>query len=96
MATFKVGQRVKVIAISPGDWGTKCRVGDEGIVVAPRYPMKFGHEWCVYIERLQHEYEFYSYELAPLTDPKADEFIERIKKMKVYDEPTVKPRVTVQ
>ena len=30
------------------------------------------------------------YSLAPLTDPKADEFIDSIKKLKPYEEPKVR------
>jgi hypothetical protein len=31
---------------------------------------------------LQHHWLWHAHELAPLTDPKADEFIERVKKWK--------------
>jgi hypothetical protein len=35
-------------------------------------------------------FAMYPYQLAPLTDPGADAFIERIKKLKPYDEPVRK------
>lgn len=97
MATFKVGDRVRVIALRPVTFRTRVRVGMQGrIVQAGPVETWGGHmaEWAVDLDDVWQElFGLDSWELAPLTDPKADEFIERIKKLKPYDEPTVRPRV---
>ncbi len=89
MANFKVGQRVR---ISPDMKYCipKCRplVGAETVITSERFE-EFGEVGyrtaatdtipnCIGV---QEQY------LIPLSDPKADEFIERIRKMKPYDEP---------
>jgi hypothetical protein len=82
MATFKVGQRVRVIAhygdepAPKGGW-----IGREGIVIARRWRGIFSG-WRWYLNLGGFEWYFHDAELAPLTDPKADEFIEAVKKWK--------------
>ena len=84
MATFKMGQRVKLARCSPG---FERNIGATGVIAA------LGITWCNhpgaivnwddgahgYWERLMY--------LEPLTDPAADAFVESIKKMKPYEEP---------
>lgn len=81
MATFKVGQKVKVIAQVPAS--IECygsRIGQEAVVEALTHQtyggaltiafLSDGAKWAAIPEHL-----------APLTDPKADEFIEGLKKL---------------
>lgn len=94
MATFRVGQRVK--RIREAALNGRIPIGCEGAVAAHDGGSWVDVHWDTHVGgagiggswSTPREY------VAPLTDPKADEFIERIKKMKVYDEPTVKTRVT--
>lgn len=82
MAVFKVGQRVKYV----GDrLNPRLPTGAEGIVLCsmpgitrqlvyqvdfPRHALNGGSDWIVFPESL-----------APLTDPQADAFVERMKKL---------------
>ena len=92
MATFKVGQRVRVMrqtnAIRDG-----VLAGREGVIV-----LKGGHgsltdrDWTVELpgtlnSRGTSVWCFNSDQLAPLTDPKADAFIEQVKRWKPEPEP---------
>lgn len=91
---YKVGQRVRVVhAIE-----TKL-IGLEGVIVRfddlppkpescwiVRLPVSFSapgrladDEWC-----------FRPCDIAPLTDPKAEAFLESIKRLKPYEEPLVR------
>ena len=101
MATFKVGQRVRIVYAET----SKCLIGKEAIVSSGLVEGKYrgseylGHQliWGdgspvmnVYNNRFVAEPR----ELVPLTDPKADEFIERMKKL--GREPVIQPvKVTV-
>ena len=81
MATFKVGRRVKRVAQGPGllpiPLGTTGTViGDDGFM--------FGQHWT----RVQWDIDLapdycsvFTDTLAPLTDPSADAFIDRLKKL---------------
>ena len=106
MATFKVGQRVRVIGTdrSPKDCNPArpdfpTVVGRQATILGPLkkgwdgYKHYWGHPLDVDgIGRLNDwgrqiiaKPKF----LVPLTDPKADSFIESIRKMKPYEEPKV-------
>ena len=84
MATFKVGQRVRIVAQSPNSTGSY--VGEEGTIVGAYDGQR---DWIVEFGKWMHEPTdiaetqgvFFNFELAPLTDPKADEFIARLKKL---------------
>lgn len=95
MATFKVGQRVKRVAVIVelahlGATGTV--VDDDGsefvgvqwdhLKPHPDYGHAGGGGWC-------------RHTLAPLTDPAADAFVSRIKNLKPYEEP-VAPKSKVR
>lgn len=101
MATFSMGQRVRMLPTIDNDWG------DEGTVTgfyygpwdAPRF-----EGYCVMVKadhhrsgdpRWDNDWCCHPRDLAPLTDPKAERFIESIKKLKPYEEPKVvtKPAV---
>lgn len=87
MATFKVGQRVKRVShptTSAND--TPMPIGATGTVLRPVDAVG-----CVRVRADSDGLSWgcMAYTLAPLTDPGADAFIERIKKLKVYDEPLV-------
>ncbi len=95
MATFKVGQGVKKVSHrigGSGGWGAP--IGAEGVIgSAPDDPENRG-QWGVLWDGYQsthdtHEYCVAAYMIAPLTDPKADAFIESLKKMKPYMEPSI-------
>ena len=77
MATFHVGQRVKRI----GE-GMFIPLGSEGTIISPVYDGLC--QWRVAFDGL-HEWNCVQENLAPLTDPKADEFIERIKKQVQFE-----------
>jgi hypothetical protein len=92
MATFKVGQRVKKIAASHLGRET-APIGSIGTIVGAPGECYWGYD-VVYDNLPPTEYRLGSYGadhhmLAPLTDPGADAFMERIKKLKPYDEPVV-------
>jgi hypothetical protein len=83
MATFKVGQRVKVVSCAPGK---EYWLGHETTIIGlpgsvPDYPLRYklssAPAWCGH-----YDYACASADvLAPLTDPGADAFMERIKKL---------------
>ena len=92
MANFKVGQRVRVIAVHQDVVKREDHlIGREGCITAycPDY-VRHGR-WLPWEVRLDGGLlcGFAAHHLAPLTDPKADEFIERIKNLKPYEEPLV-------
>lgn len=89
MASFKVGQRVRIVSAQGWDSGvptTPSPVGLEGIVVEVGAG---AWEYGVEIHALRHNptdfapnvWGFDTHNLAPLTDPAADQFIERMKKL---------------
>lgn len=119
MATFSIGQRVRIIG--PAD-GSSSLVGREATIYDIHRPPGFverlfgerGPRWSD--EALAHSVHpketayllnvdghgryasmfwpfgvigFPAYWLAPLDDPKADAFVEAIKKLKPYEEPKV-------
>lgn len=93
MAIFKVGQRVRI----------KCAMsklnGREGRIIASRTIMfrvqdnRAGKCWHVTVDDHGPTGEngfpltYFNDELLPLTDPKADEFIEGIKKLRPLHDP---------
>lgn len=90
MATFKVGQRVRVI--NP-ERGWESMSGLQGIVTSTDpsnfvRSLKPPYDYGVTLDRAVEtftgpsaSFKFYAWELAPLTDPKADAFIEKLKKL---------------
>jgi hypothetical protein len=84
MATFKVGQRVRVIA-HYGDCGDQAPnrgwVGHEGIVIGRRWRGIFSG-WSWYLNLGGFRWFFHDAELASLEPPRADEFIEQVKRWK--------------
>ncbi len=88
MATFKVGQRVKVVGhvLEPGNMDYR---GHEGVITGfePPEAVHNGLSIAVQIDRVPHSWCFAPHELAPLTDPKADEFIEKVKNWEPLREP---------
>lgn len=91
---FKVGQRVRKVAVST--WGERLvPIGATGTIVGidPDHDYDWRVEYDGYKPlRPWRTFYAYSWMLAPLTDPGADAFIERIKKLKPYDEPRVEPQ----
>lgn len=89
MATFRVGQRVKYVSgILP-----RHPIGSEGTVVAvPAIELQSG-DGGVSVKFDSDHAPGYSHvrssSVVPLTDPKADAFIESLKKLKPYEEPKV-------
>ena len=93
MANYKPGQRVRIVQALPPV---------TSVYIGPHAPETVGHEGTL-IERYQGPGPWHwnmhvdgfgwrvlsvqECEIAPLTDPKADEFIERIKNLKPLDEP---------
>jgi hypothetical protein len=100
MAIYTVGQRVR--RVRTGQTGNMAELfpiplGSQGTVRVPvsaasfgntsftivDWDLAFGEDWS----------EVRTDTLAPLTDPKADEFIESIKTLKPYEEPKVPAKV---
>lgn len=99
MAIFKVGQRVRVVralgqevAPVPDGYEISNHNGKQGTVVDINSPRALGR-FCIQVE-LDGEDNFLmgflccADELEPLTDPLADAFIERIKKLQPLKEPS--------
>jgi hypothetical protein len=96
MANFKVGQRVKKVRyLMPEDRvaldPSPVPLGAEGTVM--NGPAILG---CIRIRYDRYKsahpsgtYSDHAYQLAPLTDPGADAFVERIKNLKPYEEPQI-------
>lgn len=93
MATFKVGQRVKVIGhvLEPGNMDLR---GHEGVITGFEASREHGPINLTVVVRLDIDHPwmgngfcFAPEELAPITDPLADAFIERIKKLEPLREP---------
>ena len=87
MATFKVGQRVKLVAIDAHlGWMPRPPAMGEGGIVVPG-GVSNNLTCRVLFDKARGSttdgaFGCFAHEIAPLTDPKADEFIERIKKLK--------------
>jgi hypothetical protein len=90
MATFRIGDRVRVVAAHPPlPQDAAQLIGKEGEVMQHPYPSCT--RWPVAVRIGGTMALFTPGELAPLTDPKADAFVESIKKLKPYEEPKVEP-----
>jgi hypothetical protein len=94
MAQFRVNQRVRIVRADH----FKRFIGLAATIVRPS-PISdqfgLGEVWWLDVDGHGEAtgeacHTFQAYKLAPLEDPKADEFIERIKKLKPYDEPLVR------
>ena len=93
MATFKVGQRVRIVRQSPDTvivWGTV--LGREATVT------KIGGQFDCFIvpDGDGHEWEASFASIAPLVDPAADAFLARMKKLgkePINDAPKVTERI---
>jgi hypothetical protein len=89
MATFKVGDRVRVVNISDPGKSPSPRdmllLGREGVIVGlgPVETGLFSRWRRAYEVKLDGdaiaEYGFDAHHLAPLTDPKADAFVESLR-----------------
>lgn len=93
MATFKVGQRVRIIA---GHGLELPCIGQEGTVVGDAGPSGL-YEVLVDGVALPAEADswlWFANELAPLTDPGADAFLESIRKMKPGPDTLLTPITT--
>lgn len=95
MAIFRVGQRVRIISAEPGsDADRDGIVGREGTITSIPGVTLFGtpHDCSLEIEGYEYTLNSDFRQLAPLTDPKADEFIERVKGWgPLHEEPKVVP-----
>lgn len=89
MATFKVGDRVKVV--SGGDGQERQALGTCGTVIGLPGPAGlYEVRMDIGLTNRGFDWLWWPHELAPLTDPKADEFIESLKKLKpLHEEPRV-------
>ncbi len=98
MSTFKVGQRVRIVS----EWSDELQtlVGREGVVTdIPPTTRQFALI-VVQVPGLVKPSEFSGLpadcvqmkpeNLRPILDPFADAFVESIKQMRVYEEPTVR------
>lgn len=93
MATFKVGQRVKYVSARCREgrlWCARKLVGLTGTIVRSNGDDPEEWEWVVELDRPMHvayqqipDNQMYadSCMLAPLTDPKAEEFIASLEKL---------------
>lgn len=80
MANFKVGQRVRKVRMNPPRLQV-IPLGTEGVIVAERdADGEYGVRWNCDMAGFGFLYAS-SWMLAPLTDPKADAFIESLKKL---------------
>jgi len=87
MAKFKVGDRVRVIAVEFGE-GADWLIGKEGVIAAKRPDHCEGFMWAVSIANQRCDtrrdgcFIFEDYHLSPLTPPAADEWAtEQVKKV---------------
>lgn len=99
MATFRVGQRVRMLPTVAHPWS------DEGIVEAidKIHPLTLRPACWVVSDKphpadaeMHFRWAVATEDLQPLTDPGADAFMERIKKLKPYEEPKVKQQEFAQ
>lgn len=99
MAKFKVGQKVRYIAGPAGDKTVSTDNRHKGAEAIISSRGRAGWDWTIKSPAFRDGIvrgggflkpdEIYadSCQLRPLSDPKADEFIARIKGLKPYDEP---------
>jgi len=83
MAQFRVGQRVKVVYVTQTMATCAFLVGKVGTVATGDL---LGFEYVVKVDGHTSNFRdgncrFYTADLAPLTDPKAEEFIEGLRKL---------------
>lgn len=103
MATFKVGQRVKLLVNKPsgGPWPVQVPAGAVGTVTSPLMFVKpvnvngLAHVYAVQFDGVSSgfrdgHFSCRPHEIVPLTDPKADAFMERIKKLEREPAPRIK------
>lgn len=86
---YKVGDRVKKIA-SNGEGLVEIPLGTVGTIAGSGISRTWKILWDGFPDSQSREgkgWSAYSYQLAPLTDPKADAFLEGIRKWKPYEEP---------
>jgi hypothetical protein len=91
MAKFRVGQRVKRV----GHPDT-VPLGAEGVIIALDTVAGFGETVYHRVQWGAPVHDWYHTQakcLAPLTDPKAEQFIESLKNLKPYEEPLVEADV---
>jgi hypothetical protein len=100
MATYKPRQRVRIVAALPSPANVYIgpaapeTVGCEGTLIG-RYIGPGPWQWDMHVDGFgTRVLAVREDEIAPLTDPAAAAFLESIRKMKPYSEPTVKPRIT--
>ena len=83
MATFRVGQRVRFAgpySRHVNGPGLRIRVGQAGTIIGKACGVSL-RDWFVLYDGEDAAAISDGWQLRPLTDPKADEFIERIKKL---------------
>lgn len=84
MATFKVGQRVRKVAMNQrDDWMQVVPIGMEGVITAIGDPLGDGREYTVnYGSRFDGDgHAAMGWQLAPLTDPGVEAFLESLKRL---------------
>ena len=92
---YRVGQRVRVVGMAPGavDESRGRMIGAEGVIARRSHDPRW--EWIVDLPTVRGfvttrlaatEWHADSCMLVPLTDPKADAFIENIKRLKPYED----------
>lgn len=89
MAIFRVGQRVRFTGKTSdflGGLGLQVKAGDCGTII--HKDPRGWRDWSVQFDGLPRWVGADNWQLAPLTDPKADEFIESVKKWgPLHEEP---------
>lgn len=93
MANFRVGQRVRVVAHQPLGLGDSYHVGKEGFVDSVD-PAAKEYSVAVLLDGQHAPLWFRCSELRPLTDPKAEAFVERLKKLAREPAPVEREAVT--
>lgn len=83
MATLKVGMRVRIVGVDRHDSNAVRTLGHTGTIT---HAFRHGYQWAVEVDDVPApgEYAFWAYhthQLAPLTDPRAEEFIAKLKKL---------------
>lgn len=83
MASFKAGDRVRKIAHHPLAGHNFIPLGTEGTIVSAGWPAKWNMAWDGHgeLHPCGSHWGADDFQLAPLTDPAADAFLERMKKL---------------
>lgn len=87
MATFRVGQRVRITQESPDSNAPARCCGKTAVIVSIPSELIQGRDCDILIDDFPRSwvesgaYQAGFWQLSPLTDPKADAFIESIKKL---------------